>query len=323
MNEYKEGEAPYEKYSLGVIVGRFQTPELHSEHKALFDYVCSKHEKVICYLGLSPILGDPKNPLDFHQRRVMIGESYPNVQCFYIKDCKSNEQWAQNLDGQINDMLMPMQRALLYGSRDSFIKAYHDGGGKNDTEVLESKSMISATQYREKASRGITANYHVRLGMVLGSFMRYPTSYTTIDVAIMDESRTKVWLGRKSTEQEFRFVGGFTDPNSETIEDDAKREALEETHLVISEPEYLCSMKIEDWRYRSSRDCIKTTFWIADRIGGDPQADDDLAEIRLFDLKDFLYEDGYAPFDNPYKVDIIVGEHKKLMVKLLDHLAGK
>jgi bifunctional NMN adenylyltransferase/nudix hydrolase len=127
-------------------------------------------------------------------------------------------------------------------------------------------------------------------------------------------------LGRKRGQSGFRFIGGFSDPNSETFEDDARREVLEESHIILSEPEYICSMKIDDWRYSHATDCIKTTFWIGDRIGGSPQADDDIEEIRFFNIEDFIYEKGYAPFGTPYNVDNIVGEHKKLMHKLLQHL---
>jgi bifunctional NMN adenylyltransferase/nudix hydrolase len=318
--DYKEGEAPIENYDIGVLVGRFQTPKLHTEHKKLFDYVCARHEKVICYLGLAPIQGDTSNPLDFNQRRAMIQEDFPNVQCFYIKDVKNDEVWSKNLDTQISDMLMPMQKPLLYGSRDSFISGYRKGAGKFDTEELESHSIVSGTQIRKETSRTTVANYFVRLGMVLASNMKYPTSFTTVDIAIMDNHRKDIWLGRKDGEEEFRFIGGFTDPNSETIEDDAKREVLEETHIVISEPTYICSMKIDDWRYRTSRDKIKTTLWIGDRIAGDPKPDDDIAEIKRFAISDFIYETGYAPFGQPYKVDNLVDEHKRLMVKLLDYL---
>ena len=141
MNKEKEKE-----YDVGVIIGRFQTPQLHESHKKLFDYVCSKHKKVICYLGLSPLKCTKRNPLDFHQRKVMINEDYPNVQCFYIKDCKFNNEWSKQLDSQINDMLMPGHEPLLYGSRDSFISSYE---GRFATEELESDSFISASQLRQ------------------------------------------------------------------------------------------------------------------------------------------------------------------------------
>lgn len=308
------------EYDLGVIVGRFQTPCLHESHKALFDYVCSKHKKVICFLGLSPILGTARNPMDFHQRKVMINEDYPDVQCLYIKDCPSNEVWVKTLDSMITDMMMPLQVPLLYGSRDSFIKTYRENGGRFDTEELESSSFISATQVRKETSRSIVANENVRIGMVLASQMRYPTAFTTIDVAIMDKDRTKIWLGRKDNETLFRFIGGFSDPRTISLEEDVIRETMEETHIEIGEPIYIYSTLIDDWRYRSETDKIKTTFWIADRIGGDPQPDDDIAEIRCFDIADFCYEEGYAPILEPYKLNMIVHGHRKLMTKLLQYL---
>jgi len=313
-NEVKE-------YDLGVLVGRFQTPKLHDSHKKLFDYVCSRHEKVICYLGLAPIMGTIKNPLDFNQRAKMIQEDYPNVQCFYIKDTRSDVKWCSTLDDMISDVKMPSQKPLLYGSRDSFISTYEQTGGRFDTEELESDSFISATQVRREASRKIISNYFVRLGMTLASLFRYPTAYCTVDVAIMDKNRTKILLGRKPDERKFRFIGGFSDPTTQTLEDDAKRETMEETHVEISEPTYICSTLVDDWRYRGEVDKIKTTLWIGDRIGGDPRADDDIEEVRWFDMSDFMWEEGTAPLlETLRNQDLIVKGHRPLMLKLVEYL---
>lgn len=309
------------EYDLGIIVGRFQTPKLHESHKKLFDYVCSRHEKVVCYLGLAPIMGTMKNPLDFNQRAKMIHEDYPNVQCFYIKDCRSNPQWSTTLDTMITDVTTWGQKPLLYGSRDSFISDYQDGGGKFDVEELESDSFISATQVRREASRSIISNYFVRLGMVLASLFRYPTAFCTVDVAIMDKDRTKILLGRKPDQSQFRFIGGFSDPNTRSLEHDAIRETMEETHIELSDPEYICSMIIDDWRYRGESDCIKTTLWVGDRIGGDPMADDDIEEVRWFDMSDFVWEEGTAPILETLKnKDLIVSGHRDLMLKLVEYL---
>jgi bifunctional NMN adenylyltransferase/nudix hydrolase len=311
-----------QEYDVGVIVGRFQTPKLHESHKKLFDYVCSRHEKVVCYLGLSPIMGTIKNPLDFNQRAKMIEEDYPNVQCFYVKDQRSNERWVKTLDSMVCDMKLPLHKPLLYGSRDSFIATYKKAGGRFDTEELESDSFISATQVRKEASRSIIANYFVRLGMTLASQFRYPTAYCTVDVAIMDNNRTRILLGRKTDEMKFRFIGGFSEPNSASLEIDAMKETMEETHVELSYPEYICSMVVDDWRYRGEVDCIKTTLWIGDRVGGDPQADDDIEEVRWFDMSDFIWEDGYAPTLDELKNEVqIVKGHRPLMLKLVEYLS--
>lgn len=302
------------EYDVGVIVGRFHTPQLHDSHKRLFDFVCSRHKKVICYLGLSPLKCTKRNPLDFHQRKVMIEEDYPDVQCFYIKDAKYNEDWSRNLDEQISDMLLPGHKPLLYGSRDSFIKSYL---GKFDTYELKATSFISATEIRKDTVRDIVANKDVRIGMIVASASKYPTSYTTVDVAILNKKHTKILLGRKAYDSKFRFIGGFSDPSSKSLEEDARREVLEETNIQIGKLSYICSKKIDDWRYKFEEDCIKTTFWAGEHISGTPKAGDDIVEVRWFDIKDFV-NDGFMPTLNPKN---IVDEHKPLLVELINFIS--
>jgi bifunctional NMN adenylyltransferase/nudix hydrolase len=252
----------------------------------------------------------------------MIQEKYPNVQIFYIKDTEENEPWSNTLDKQINDILTPMQKPLLYGSRDSFIKDYRDGNGRFDTEEFTPKRIISATEIRKKLSRAFISNYFVRVGMYLASLRRYPTSYTTVDVAVMDNDRKTIWMGRKQDETTFRLIGGFSDPETISLEEDAKRETMEETHIELSEPTYIFSTLVDDWRYRFSRDKIKTTLWIGDRIGGDPQPDDDIVELRAFDISDFIWEDGTAPYLPELKNgDKIIKVHHPLMLRLVEYLS--
>jgi len=321
VTDYKQGEAPLDVFPYGIIVGRFQSPELHEGHIDLFDYVFSRHEKVIVYLGLSPIV-DPSNFLDFNQRKAMIHEKYPQATVLYIKDTKEDGDWASNLDNMIGDMLLPMQKPLLYGSRDSFIKSYREGCGKFNTEEFTPNKLISATEIRAKLSRSFISNKWVRIGMFLANLMRYPTSYTTVDIAIMDDDRKTIWLGRKNGETRFRFIGGFSDPTTISLEEDAKRETMEETHIKLSEPEYIFSTLIDDWRYRRSKDKIKTTFWIGDRIGGDPQPDDDIVEIGKYDINDFIWEEGEAPLHPIFKNgDKLVRGHHVLMLKLAEYLS--
>lgn len=322
--DYAQGDAPLDTYRVGGIVARFQTPELHEGHIDLIDYVFSRHEMVIIFLGCSPIV-DPDNFLDFQQRRAMILEKfpvdkYPGLQIQYIHDQKENAAWSERLDGLISDHLRPIDKPLFYGSRDSFIASYRDGGGKYDTEEFVPKRIISASQIRDGLSRKFISNKFVRIGMFLAQLMRYPTSYTTVDIAIMDDDRKSIWMGRKKGEKLYRFIGGFSDPTSPSLEADAERETLEETHIVLSKPQYLLSTLIDDWRYRRSRDKIKTTFWLGDRVGGDPHPDDDIVEIRKFDLNEFMYPEGESPFEKPYKLNEIMRGHRGLMTELLKYL---
>lgn len=308
-------------YSQACIIGAFQTPELHEGHMELFDYVLSNHEIVNVYVCLAPIVDD-KNFLDFNQRKCMILEKYPNVNIFYIKDTKEDLEWSNTLDGMISDVLRPTQKPLLYGSKESFIDKYTAAGGRFDTEEFVPTTLVSSQMVREKLSRSMISNKYVRIGMYLASLMRYPTAYTTVDIAIMDDNRKSIWLGQKKGETQWRFIGGFSDPRSYTLEDDAIRETMEETHIELSYPEYVFSTLINDWRYRFSRDKIKTTFWIGDRVGGDPRPDDDIVAIRKFPIDTFIWPVGESPMDTTIlrNKELIVGGHRELMRRLIEEL---
>ena len=52
-------------YEIGVIIARFQVPNLHPVHKELIDTVCENHKKVIIFLAVPVVEQTKRNPLDF------------------------------------------------------------------------------------------------------------------------------------------------------------------------------------------------------------------------------------------------------------------
>ena len=275
-----------EKTTVGVIVGRFQVPTLHEAHLELIRSVCDRHMKVIVFLGLSPVVCTTNNPLDFEARKQMLLSSFPDINVLYIKDIPSDEKWSKKLDEQIEDLISPNQKPILYGSRDSFIEHY---AGKYETEELESKSFVSGTQIRREISAKVKSSSDFRNGVIWAVYNQYPTVFTTVDVAILDnlEDPSKVLLGRKPMESKFRFIGGFSTPGSKTFEEDARREVIEETGgIEIQGMEYICTSFIEDWRYMNESSKIKTIFYKTQYIFGRPEGSDDIAEVRWFDIKD-------------------------------------
>ncbi len=115
------------------------------------------------------------------------------------------------------------------------------------------------------------------------SQVRYPTVFATVDVVI--ERDGKLLLGRKAHQEKFRFVGGFADPALDTsYEDSAKREAKEETTLIVSKVKYLGSTRIDDPRYRGTEDCIITHLFLAEEWEGTPVPADDIAELKWFPI---------------------------------------
>ena len=108
---------------------------------------------------------------------------------------------------------------------------------------------------------------------------QYPTVYSTVDIAIFNDDGDLL-LGRKPHEEKFRFVGGFVDIKDDSFEIAAKREALEETHLLVDDLKYVRSMRVDDWRYEKITDRgIMTHFYKAKRTHGHAKAGDDIAEV--------------------------------------------
>ena len=107
-------------HEVGVIVGRFQVPELHAGHRALFDHVIARHRKVLVVLGCAPAVNSVTNPLDFQARYQMVHETYPGLLATRVDDQNDDDRWSQQLDAAIAPHLTPGQRPLPYGSRDSF-----------------------------------------------------------------------------------------------------------------------------------------------------------------------------------------------------------
>jgi bifunctional NMN adenylyltransferase/nudix hydrolase len=293
-----------DKTDVGVIVARFHCHELHEAHKDLIQSVLNRHERVILFLGLSPLRNTTKNPLDFKCRKAMVEEMFPQVEIHYADDNRDDAVWSKNLDKQLLKWLNPAQTVTLYGSRDSFIKRYH---GKFPTCELESEIFISATEIRKKIINNYPPTKDFRAGMIAATGTRFPTAYQTVDVAIINTLKKEILLVKKPNETKFRFCGGFSDPRSTSLEQDARREVKEETGVEIGEPTYIGSTLINDWRYASEQDKIKTAFFVAEYIYGAPQGADDVEVAKWFKIstltKDDLMEEHHVlleMFTNKY-----------------------
>jgi bifunctional NMN adenylyltransferase/nudix hydrolase len=271
-----------DQYDVGVIVGRFQVHELHQAHHDLINYVCNRHEKVLIVLGLAPLPVSSNNPLDFEARKQMLLDSFPEISVLYIKDMHDDELWSGRLDSIVSDFVSPGQTVVLYGGRDSFLEHYH---GVWPTQELVQTTFMSGSAQRKTIARSRTrASADFRAGVIWASQSRFPTVYTTVDIAILNEDRTQVLLGRKPNEKLYRFLGGFAEPSSDTFEQDARREVAEEGGIEVGDLKYIGSANIPDWRYRNEPDCIRTMMFTAKYLHGRPHPGDDIEEVKWFDL---------------------------------------
>jgi len=268
---------------VGVIIGRFQVDKLHEAHVDLIKSVIDRHDKVVIFLGLSPIKCTFNNPLDFEARKKMIEEVFPDVIILYIKDMSSDEKWSKTLDGMIKDVVGPRQTVSLYGGRESFISHYT---GKYKCIELEQTSFVSGKIIRKRISNMVKTSPEFRAGVIWCTMNQYINATPCVDVAIFNEDETKVLLARKPHEDKFRFVGGHVDAG-ETFEQAAIREAAEETSVEVGNVKYVGSRVVDDWRHRNEKSKITTMLFRAKLVFGKPDAKDDIEELRWFDVENF------------------------------------
>lgn len=264
---------------IGVIVGRFQVHQLHDAHIELIETVAKKHKKALLFLGVSPVLLTKRNPLDFLSRRAMINEEFPGLVIIPISDDHSDAIWSDRLDRLIREVC-PMGEVTLYGGRDSFIPHYQ---GSFQTEELEPTVFISGTEVRQEIQDSVSRTSEFRHGVIYASANKFPVSFQTVDIAVLDKGR--VLMCRKPGETLLRFPGGFVDPADESLEMAAKREAQEELSLDLEDLKYLGSVRINDWRYKSESDKIMTAFFSAKYTWGTPQPGDDISECMWVNIK--------------------------------------
>lgn len=291
---------------IGVIVGRFQLHELHEAHIKLIETVLENHDKVILFLGTTSAIATRKNPLDFITRKTMIEGCFGTkiASILALPDQKSDHVWSNQIHTKVREVF-PMGTVTLYGSRDSFLPYYK--GGWNTCELVP-ETFVSATDIRETISKKTIASAEFRAGIIYSVYNQYPTTYSTVDLAIVD-GKGNILLGRKPNEIEWRFIGGFVDPTDKTDSDAAKREGLEETGLELADFKFITSMKISDWRYRGCKDkSIMTRFYECKYVFGTPQPMDDIAELKWFKIE---------------SVPSLVGEHQTLFEEYKKYLINQ
>lgn len=281
-----------ETAEVGVVIGRFQTPYLHAGHLEIIQHVIDAHPRVFIFIGQTLVQCTHNDPLDFYTRRAMIEDAFPEVEVHRIDDMGDDDLWSHELDRQIG-ILAPMQKVVLYGSRDSFIKSYK---GKYPTKELKATHYVSGTEIRKSIGVRSKRTQEFREGAVWITQNQWPHVNPTVDMAVISHDSKSILLGGKKKDPMhlWRFPGGFADTFGDSYEDDAMRELVEETHVVARELIYIGSKLIDDERYRNQVDKIKTIFFAITDWEGEAKAGDDLCRVKWFDINN-LTSDLFVP----------------------------
>lgn len=280
--------------TVGVVIGRFQTPFLHEAHHELLKLLTDKYQQVIIFVGVASTKNTKTDPLDFDTRAMMIREwmvensrFYNTVSVLPIYDHESDIVWSRNLDNQISSLVGFDRKVVLLGSRDSFIGSYY---GRYETKQVDIVSPVSGTEIRKKCVIPINSE-DFRDGVIYATNQRYPVAYQVVDMAIWDSMGRILMIKKEGDGNYWRFPGGFSDPNSESLEHDARREIQEELGLNVEydkDLKYIGSCLIDDWRYRKGPDKVKSAFFATEYLWGLPVANDDALECGWVKISDLM-----------------------------------
>jgi bifunctional NMN adenylyltransferase/nudix hydrolase len=267
------------KHGNGIIIGRFQVFELSEVHERLIASVQEQHERVVVFLGSNPA-PSVNNPIDVELRVLMFNERYgEDVRMEEMPDLPDDRIWSQELDRRILELRLDGD-VTLYGTEADFVSRY---SGRYPAKVLEAREADFSENPHMEALENLR---DFRAGILYAHLRRFPTVYPTVDVAVFRDEGRELLLARKENETRYRLPGGFADPNDESYEDAALRELGEECgELTIEDLTYIGSCRIDDWRYHNSWDSVMTHLYACILSEGDPQPNDDIAELRWFEVK--------------------------------------
>lgn len=292
---------------LGVVIGRFQVPELHAGHRHILDTTRDENDDLLILLGTTEALPSERNPLPFSVRKRMLEESYSDATVLDTHDQPSNRNWSYAIDRCVRERF-PEHEATLYGSRDSFIPFYE---GALPTRYVEPVPAPSGTDIRTELASDNTRDHRFREGLIYAQSLRPYLSYQAVDIAPFRRADRHILLGKKTADAgKLRFIGGFVDVSDASLEDAATRELREEAgDLICENIRYVGSSRIPDPRYRFEKDEVMTAFFVTDFHAGETQAGDDLDEVMWIPLDEI---ESY-----------IVPGHLPLAKQLMDYFALK
>lgn len=282
------------RFDVGVLVGRFQVPDLHEGHRQIIQIVRERHKHTLILIGVAPTLGTKENPLPYVLRMQMLQALFPDVIILPMLDTASDHEWSRQLDLLVRTTF-PTGSVRLYGGRDSFIQRYH---GAFPTFEYPCVTHPDGTAMRDETGHQYINDPLFRRGVIWASQNQYPKVWPTVDVAMVNRAEGTVLMGKRPGKETWRFPGGFVDPTDLNLEDAAKREIYEETGLVCEGGvRYLGSIRVNDWRYNTPDQRVTTAFFVTEYTWGDVKRNEEFAALEFIPLDTLIdqIEESHQP----------------------------
>ena len=277
---------------IAVTVGRFQVDELHEGHRKLIEK-CLRFDSCIIFIGCSEAINTWDNPLPFELRKAMIEEAYPsrNMTICPLYDRSCDVEWVGILQKLVQFIKKPGDTPVFIGGHNSYLKLCNKMNEFDYSETsieLPRYDACSGTYIRCRIGDEPKSDVNFRRGIIWASQNRYPTVYSTVDVAYVNIEKKQVLMGSKSPHGgSVQFIGGFLDSQDLSLKDAAEREFEEETgYKIESQLTHIASVSVDDHRYQNSFDSIMTHLFVAFCPDEIPyfKATDDIELLQWVDL---------------------------------------
>jgi 8-oxo-dGTP pyrophosphatase MutT (NUDIX family)/nicotinamide mononucleotide adenylyltransferase len=275
--------------SLAVISAKFQAPTLTVAQEGLIFKALNDYDEVLIVLGSNRIVTDIEL-LKYEWRvdiikKIFEDDGIERITFANLYDVYNKERWSVLLDEIIDDYKIKKGNCdvTLLGGRDSFLDTYVGKYTHKERYSSMYGDTISATNMRNSIE--YTDNVMFRKGMFFQAKRAYATAFPTVDIAVID-GRGHILLGKRSYESKYRFIGGVSEPDTQSHEIAAVKELEEEAHIIADESKlkYVYSSLVNDPRRAKGKDKFKTILFTYEYDAGFEKGDDMDGDMKWFDI---------------------------------------
>lgn len=303
---------------LAVIIGRFQTPIFHHGYEKLFSEARKVSENILILVGTSPIT-DKKNPYNYCAVSDFLSSKAPHIgtpKKIYkhkaLYDHPNDDIWFESLLQSLEGYPM-YEPVFIVGETSGALRVLKEK--KCKVVIVPNDYSVCSTDIRENAEYINSDEF--RKGMLYQEMRKFDTVYSTVDVipVLADKS---ILLGKKRTDDKYRFIGGFVAPGDVTLEVTLRRELKEETGLYVTSEKIVSigSCRVDDWRYKDSNNKIMTNVFMCFMPTSDRGiARDDIVEVKSFNYTDVPFNliDSHSQLWNFFSTKIKETYHKGII----------
>jgi 8-oxo-dGTP pyrophosphatase MutT (NUDIX family) len=293
---------------IGVVVARFQGPNLHKGHISLLQRVQEKVDHLVVILGISPVVC-PRDPLPYGVRQKMVFSLFPTATIWGVPNYRHDRDWAAAIDGFLYQTF-PRADVTLYGCRDSCLEQYKEWGYNKVEQLPETDGTKFCQATQDRAGVKLIHSEDFRRGLIHGVATAVPRVLAAVDIALYQgpgaQGGFRLLLVRKQGEQEWRFPGGCVDAEDDSFERSAQRELYEETGLTGYGWTHISSRRIDDWRFRRTGISVFSTFYATSYTHGyaKPQ-DKEIADTKWVPVNAHVLDVTLVPEHMPFYHDFL------------------